>query len=56
LVLGGGGRGYHSSGGKAEEIGDSHFGGILQTGAGIYYNIVKGWMGIEGRISFPTHV
>jgi opacity protein-like surface antigen len=43
FVLGGGGLGYDSSGGRVEEIGDSHFGGTLQTGAGIYYSIAKGW-------------
>lgn len=44
-----------SSGGKVEEIGDSHFGGILQTGAGIHYNIVKGWaLRVEYRFQYMS--
>jgi opacity protein-like surface antigen len=42
FILAGGGLGYDSAGKKVSEIGDSHCGGILQTGAGIYYNLGKG--------------
>jgi len=42
FLLAGGGLGYDSSGGKVREIGGQHCGGILQGGAGIYYNLGKG--------------
>ncbi len=42
FILAGGGLGYDSAGKKVNEIGDTHCGGILQTGAGIYYNLGKG--------------
>jgi opacity protein-like surface antigen len=42
FLLAGGGMGYDSGGGKVKEIGNQHIGGILQTGAGIYYNLRKG--------------
>ncbi len=42
FVLAGGGLGYDSAGKRVEQIGDSHCGGILQAGAGIYYNLGKG--------------
>ena len=44
FLLAGGGLGYDSAGkNRVREIGDSHCGAILQTGAGIYYNLGKGW-------------
>lgn len=42
FLLGGVGLGYDSAGKRVEQIGDSHCGGILQAGAGIYYNLGKG--------------
>jgi opacity protein-like surface antigen len=33
--------GYDNSGGRVEEIGDSHFAGILQGGIGIFYKVGK---------------
>ncbi len=42
FFLGGVGLGYDSAGKRVEEIGDSHCGGILQGGVGIYYNLGKG--------------
>ncbi len=42
FLLGGGGIGYDSAGKKwVKEIGDSHCGGILQAGAGVFYNLGK---------------
>ena len=42
FLLAGGGIGYDGAGKRIEQIGDSHCGGILQAGAGIYYNLGKG--------------
>ena len=42
FILAGGGLGYDSAGHGVSEIGDTRCGGILQTGAGIYYNLGKG--------------
>lgn len=42
FLLAGGGLGYDSAGKRVSEIGDSHVGGILQGGAGIFYNLGKG--------------
>ena len=42
FILAGGGLGYDSAGKRVIEIGDSHVGGIIQTGAGIYYYLGKG--------------
>lgn len=42
FLLAGGGIGYDSAGKRVEQIGDSHCGGILQAGAGVYYNLGKG--------------
>lgn len=42
FLLAGGGIGYDSAGKRVKQIGDSHCGGILQAGAGIYYNLGKG--------------
>jgi opacity protein-like surface antigen len=44
FILAGGGLGYDSAGHRhrVSEIGDTRCGGILQTGAGIYYNLGKG--------------
>ncbi len=42
FLLAGGGLGYDSAGKRVEQIGDSHCGGILQAGAGIYYHLGKG--------------
>jgi hypothetical protein len=42
FLLGGGGIGYDSAGKRVQEIGDQHFGGILQGGGGIYYKLGKG--------------
>jgi len=42
FLLAGAGIGYDSAGKRVEEIGDSHCGGILQAGAGFYYNLGKG--------------
>jgi opacity protein-like surface antigen len=44
FLLGGAGLGYDSAGKRVEQIGDSHCGGILQGGAGIYYNLGKGML------------
>lgn len=41
-MLAGGGIGYDSARNRVSEIGHSGSGGILQTGAGIYYNLGKG--------------
>ena len=43
FLLGGAGIGYDSAGKKVEQIGDTHVGGILQAGAGIYYNLGERW-------------
>ena len=43
FLLAGGGLGYDNAGNRVREIGDSHLGGILQTGAGIYYDLGNGW-------------
>ncbi len=51
FLLGGGGLGYDSAGKHVHEIGDSHFGGILQAGAGIYYNLGKG-LALRGEYRF----
>lgn len=42
FLLAGGGLGYDSAGERVPQIGDSHCGGILQGGAGFYYNLGKG--------------
>ena len=42
FMLVGGGIGYDSAGSKVSEIGNSGCGGILQTGAGVFYNLAKG--------------
>ncbi len=42
FLLGGIGMGYDSAGKRVKQIGDSHCGGILQAGAGLYYNLGKG--------------
>jgi hypothetical protein len=42
FLLAGGGLGYNNAGNRVREIGDSHCGGILQAGTGIYYNLRKG--------------
>ncbi len=41
FLLGGAGIGYDSAGKRVEQIGDQHLGGILQAGAGVYYNLGK---------------
>ena len=43
FVLAGGGLGYDSAGKRIPQIGDSHCGGILQAGTGVYYNLGKRW-------------
>jgi opacity protein-like surface antigen len=43
FLLGGAGIGYDSAGKRVEQIGDSHFGAILQAGIGLYYNLGKRW-------------
>ncbi len=43
FLLVGAGIGYDSAGKRVEQIGDSHCGGILQAGAGFYYNLGKRW-------------
>lgn len=43
FLLAGGGLGYDSAGKRVKQIGDSHCGGILQAGTGIYYNLGKKW-------------
>jgi hypothetical protein len=43
FLLGGAGIGYDSAGKRVKQIGDSHCGGILQAGAGFYYNLGKRW-------------
>jgi opacity protein-like surface antigen len=43
FLLAGAGIGYDSAGKRVKQIGDSHVGGILQAGAGSYYNLGKGW-------------
>jgi opacity protein-like surface antigen len=49
FLLGGGGLGYDSAGKRLNRgdsyiplIGDQHLGGILQTGAGMFFNIRRG--------------
>lgn len=42
FLLAGVGAGYDSAGKRVKQIGDSHCGGILQAGAGCYYNLGKG--------------
>ena len=47
FLLAGGGLGYDSAGKRLKRdssylVGDQHFGGILQGGAGLYYNLGKG--------------
>lgn len=51
FLLGGAGLGYDNSGGKVREIGDSHLGGVLQTGAGICIALGKGWL-LRGEYRF----
>ena len=52
FLLGGGGLGYDSAGKNGVmEMGDSHCGGILQAGAGIYYNLGKG-LAVRGEYRF----
>lgn len=41
FLLAGAGIGYDSAGKKVEQVGDSHLGGILQTGIGLYYHLGK---------------
>ncbi len=41
FFLGGAGVGYDSAGKRVEQIGDQHLGGILQAGAGVFYNLGK---------------
>jgi opacity protein-like surface antigen len=46
FLLAGGGLGYDSAGNRLKRdhsylVGNQHFGGILQGGAGIYYNLGK---------------
>ena len=41
FLLAGAGIGYDSAGKRVDHIGDSHCGGILQTGIGFYYNLGK---------------
>jgi len=41
FFLAGAGIGYDSAGKRVEQIGDSHCGGILQAGVGLYYNLGK---------------
>jgi opacity protein-like surface antigen len=44
FLLAGGGLGYDNANkSRVSEIGASHCGGILQAGAGIYYNLGKRW-------------
>ncbi len=43
FFLAGAGIGYDSAGKRVEQIGDSHCGGILQAGVGLYYNLGKRW-------------
>ena len=44
FLLAGVGLGYNNAGkNRVSAIGDSHCGGIAQGGAGIYYNLGKGW-------------
>ncbi len=52
FVLFGGGLGYDNSGGKVQEIGDSHFAGVAHAGVGILYNVAKKWaLRLEYRLS-----
>jgi len=51
FILGGAGLGYDNSGGKVREIGDSHLGGVLQTGVGICIALGKGWL-LRGEYRF----
>jgi opacity protein-like surface antigen len=41
--MAGAGIGYDSAGKWVKQIGDTHCGGILQGGAGLYYNLGKRW-------------
>jgi hypothetical protein len=41
FLLGGAGIGYDSAGKRVPQIGDSHCGGILQGGVGVFYNLGK---------------
>ena len=43
FLLAGGGLGYDSAGKRVKQIGGQHFGGILQTGVGFYFNLGKGF-------------
>jgi opacity protein-like surface antigen len=43
FLLGGAGIGYNSADKSVEQLGDTHVGGILQGGAGIYYNLGGRW-------------
>jgi len=43
FLLAGAGIGYDNAGKRVQQIGDSHCGGILQVGAGFYYNLGKKW-------------
>jgi hypothetical protein len=43
FLLAGAGIGYDSAGKRVEQIGDTHVGGILQAGAGFYYNLGERW-------------
>jgi hypothetical protein len=50
FVIGGGGLGYTNSNGKVKQLGDSHVGGLLQVGTGIYHYIGRGlWLRGEYR-------
>ncbi len=51
FLLAGGGLGYDSAGNRIKEIGDTHLGGILQTGVGISYNLGKDWR-LRGEYRF----
>jgi len=50
FILGGAGIGYTNSNGKVRQLGDSHAGGLLQAGTGLYFDIGRGlWLRWEYR-------
>ncbi len=51
FLLAGGGIGYDSAGKRLKQIGDSHCGGILQAGTGVYFNLGKG-IALRGEYRF----
>ncbi len=52
FLLAGGGLGYDSAGSRVKQLGDQHFGGILQTGAGIFFKIGKD---VALRLEYRLH-